>query len=330
MTTRRTALTCTSAPAAAVAARPRGAVARLAVALALVSLTLAGCSAGDADGAGSAADRGGVEAPARGGAEDAAEPGGSGGDEADPGDGGAAPAGDGAAAARLVAQTGDVTLAAEDPRAAAREVVTLAARHEGRVDDRYERAGAGDGDVGEAVLTVRVPTAAVTAFTDDLAAVGTVQEVDLRGEDVTTASRDLDARVAATELSVARMADLLARATDHDDVIAAEQALTDRQATLERLRAERDQLADRVALSTLHVAVHGPAVPAPEPAPVAEGPGSFLEGLAVGWEGFVAVVRTVLVVVGVMLPWLVAGGLVVAAVVAVRRARRAPAPQPEV
>ncbi len=297
--------------------RPR-ARALVALTAAVLALALAGCSA---DGSG--------------GADEAGEPAGAGmsRDEAMGGDAGGAadvaqeePAA--APADRLVAQTGDVTVSAEDPRAAAREVVALVDRHGGRVDDRFERTGSGGDDRGEAVLTVRVPTAAVTAFMDDLADVGTVEQLDLRGEDVTVAARDLDARLAAAELSVDRMTDLLGRATAHDDVIAAERALTDRQESLERLRSEREQLADRVALSTLRVAVH-PAAEGRAAQERASSPGTFLDGLRTGWDAFLAVGGTVLVVLGVLLPWLVAGVLVTAAVVAVRRGLRTRRPQPD-
>ncbi|MBO0901996.1 DUF4349 domain-containing protein [Cellulomonas sp. zg-ZUI222] len=61
---------------------------------------------------------------------------------------------------------------------------------------------------------------------------------------------------------------------------------------------------------------------APERAPaVEEGPATFLDGLDTGWTAFVATVRGVLVVVGVLLPWLVVAGLATAAVPLWRRRR---------
>ena len=115
---------------------------------------------------------------------------------------------------------------------------------------------------------------------------GDVESVNLTKKDVTGAAQDLDARIHAMELSVDRMTNLLATATTHDDIIAAENALTEREAALEQLRSQRAAIAEQVSLSTIHVAIVGPDLPpyvAP-PAPVEPptGPQSFVEGLVTG------------------------------------------------
>lgn len=220
--------------------------------------------------------------------------------------------------AQQVVQTARATVVAPDPVAAAHEVVRLTTRLDGRVDARYERSGADEDDPGSATLTLRVPAPAVATLRTDLAGIGEVREFQVSTEDVTNAAQDLDARIAATELSVDRMSALLARASTSSEIIEAEGALTERQANLERLRSQRSSLADRVALSTVEVEIY-----APERAPVVEEkePPTFLDGLETGWASFVATVRTVLVVVGVLLPWLVLGGLVAGAVLLWRRRR---------
>ncbi|MCC2335752.1 DUF4349 domain-containing protein [Cellulomonas wangsupingiae] len=240
-------------------------------------------------------------------------------------DGGTAAGADGAAAAdaQQVVQTARATLLAPDPVAAAHDVVALVVRLDGRVDARYERSGTDGHDPGSATLTLRVPSAAMPTLSDDLAEIGQVREFAVETENVTTAAQDLDARITATELSVDRMGALLARAASSSEIIEAESALTERQANLERLRSERAGLADRVALSTVDVEIYAPER-APEPDP---GPPTFLDGLATGWTGFVATVRTFLHVVGVLLPWLVVAGLAGAAVLVWRR-RRAAVPLP--
>lgn len=228
---------------------------------------------------------------------------------------------------RQVVQTGDVYVAVADPHEAVRQVVALVERVEGRVDDRYERAGTDD-DPGSARLTIRVPAGTVDEVTAELDQIGVVEELTITREDVTAAAEDLDARISATEVSVARMEDLLSRARTNADVIAAEEALTQRQSNLEQLRSERARVADRVALSTLHVELYPPAG-----TPVAQaGPRTFLDGLGSGWAGLVGAARATLVVVGVLLPWAAVLALVVVPVVLVRRSRRrraaaaAPAP----
>ena len=225
----------------------------------------------------------------------------------------------GATDGQQVVQTASATLSAPDPVAASRDVVALVEQIDGRVDALYERAGQGEGDPGNARLTLRVPSDEMADLADDLGEIAEVREFQVSTENVTNAAQDLDARIAATELSVERMSDLLGRAATSSDIIAAEGALTERQASLERLRSERAALADRVSLSTVDVEIF-----APEDAPAPEaGPATFLDGLESGWSGFLATVRGLLVVVGVLLPWLVVAGAVTAVVVAVRRRRRA-------
>ncbi|UCN15852.1 DUF4349 domain-containing protein [Cellulomonas iranensis] len=274
------------------------------LALVLAALALGGCSSGDDGGASEAA-------PAADGAVRAGE---------DPGVDTADVAADGTASGQQVVQTAHVTMLAPDPVAAGHAVVALVERVDGRVDARSERSGDDAGDPGSAELTVRVPASAMSTIADDLREIGDVRDFQLETEDVTGAAQDLDARVAATELSVARMSDLLARATTNADVISAEKALTERQATLEQLRAERARLADRVALSTVSLVVY-----APDAAPEQTAPATFLDGLGTGWSSFTAAVRGALVVLGVLLPWALAGGVVVALVLAWQRRRRAPA-----
>lgn len=273
-----------------------------------VLVALAGCSAGDDGSAVGGAEAGdmAVEAQAQADVVDTV----GGGRSADQ--------------AQQVIQTARVTMTAPDPVGAAHEVVTLVERLDGRVDARHERTGAGADDPGSASLTLRVPSAAMSGLPDDLREIGTVQEFQVESETVTAAAQDLDARITATELSVARMSDLLARATTSSDVIAAEAALTERQANLEQLRSERARLADRVALSTVEVEIW-----APEQAPEPEGPQTFLDGLRTGWDAFVATVRGALVVLGVLLPWLLTAGAVTAGVMAWRRRRARPGARPD-
>jgi len=298
--------------------RTRTLVPTLPVITVLAVLTvLTGCSSSGSDadvasdaGAGYAAPERAADGSARSSADDASAADTAAGDR-DP---------------QQVVQTARVTMLAPDPVAAAHDVVVLVTRLDGRVDARYERSGADEDDPGSATLTVRVPSSAMASLSDDLAQIGTVREFQVATENVTNAAQDLDARIKATELSVARMSDLLARASTNSEIIEAESALTERQASLERLRSERARLADRVALSTVDVEIYAPER-APEPL-VEAGPPTFLDGLQTGWTAFVATVRGVLVVVGVLLPWLVLAGLVGAGVLAWRRYRRPAAVPP--
>ncbi|WP_426592849.1 DUF4349 domain-containing protein [Cellulomonas sp. McL0617] len=286
-----------------------------------LSVLLAGCTAGDS---GASSDTGGTTSD--GSAQD-----GTGGDAlAGAGDSGAeAPAdggsgvgtsdstGDGIGASapstddRQVIQSGDITMTVDKPQDAADAIIKLTDNAGGRIDKRIEHAASGDA-VATADLTVRIPSSAVNSTILALRSLGTVDTIELGTDDVTSAAEDLDARIAGMQLSVARMSDLLSKATTSDDITQAEAALTQRQTDLEQLTSQRARLAEQVSLSTLTINLHGPAVvPPPEKVVVATpGPDSFLDGLADGWSSFAGFMGGVATEFGVLLPWLAAGGLI--------------------
>lgn len=220
------------------------------------------------------------------------------------------------AGGRQVITTGDVQLTAKDPRAAADAVVALVEGEGGRVDARTEQAATDEQDA-HAQLTVRIPSDDLTSTLSALKSVGDVVSVNLSAQDVTGDAQDLDARIKALQLSVARMEDLLSRATTNADLISAEGALSERQANLESLMSQRARLAEQVALSTLTIDLSVPGTVS-----AATAPGGFWDGIGAGWESLVATLRVVVLVLGVLLPWLALGGLVTLGVLAVRRTVR--------
>ncbi|WP_315095348.1 DUF4349 domain-containing protein [uncultured Cellulomonas sp.] len=313
------------------ATKVRARTARLVVVgILALSATLTACSSGD-----SGASAGDVqsETGADSGAVGADEGGVDTGTVPEEGtDGSVAPAANRATENRQVVQTGDVAMSVDNPQEAADAIVRLTEDAGGRVDDRAEKA-ATETEVATAQLTVRLPAAAVTPTLIALRELGEVGSVDLVKKDVTAAAQDLDARIHAMELSVGRMTNLLAVATTHDDIVTAENALTERETALESLRSQRASIAEQVSLSTIRVALVGPDLPPrvePVPPPVPPtGPQSFLEGLATGWGSLVDLMAGIAIVLGVLLPWLAFGGALAAlAVAATRWARRRRGPVP--
>ncbi|WP_225753980.1 DUF4349 domain-containing protein [Actinotalea sp. Marseille-Q4924] len=281
--------------------RPRRSAAALPAAALAVAL-LAGCT-----GAGAGADSAEVAASDGGGSSDAAG-GESGGDEAADMDLGAE--------ARQVVTEGSVVLEVEDPRAAANDAALLVEHAGGRVAERVESAGSDpDGD-STASLVVRVPADEVSRVLEQLRQFGEVRDVQLTSTDVTGQVTDLDARVRALETSVGRLEVLLAEATTTQAVIEAEQTLTDRQEQLERLLSQRALLADRVEMATFRLEMWT-ADAVPQPAAT-----GFWGGVSTGWESLVTAVGTVLLVVGVLLPWALAAGVVALLVIALRSRMR--------
>lgn len=226
----------------------------------------------------------------------------------------AAPDSDLVAEDRQVITTAFLTLVVADARESADEATRIVEAVGGRVDDRSEDTGFDDDRVS-ADLTVRIPADRLSETLEELKAIGEVDALQIRSEDVTLQVTDLDARIAALEVSIARLQDLMSGATSTADLLAAEAALTERQAELDSIRAQRTYLGEQVALATVHLSLL-PAAAAPSPAP-----GGFWGGVQTGWSALVTALNRAIVAVGVVLPWVLVAGVVVAVVFLVRRAR---------
>ena len=164
---------------------------------------------------------------------------------------------------------------------------------------------------------VRVPADELTGVLADLKDLGDVDSVSVSRSDVTSTAVDLDARISALQTSVARLQALMDAAVTTDALLAAEAALSERQEQLESLQSQRTALAGQVELSTLSVHLRTFGVSP------AGGPDGFLDGLGTGWRALVSALSWVVVVLGVMLPWVAVIAVVTGGVlVPVRLARR--------
>ena len=266
-------------------------------------LALAGCSAGSADYSSTDQSGGGVSAPMTDGVtSDSSES-----TVASPVD-------------RQVITTGWVTITVDEPMDAAAKAITITEQVGGRVDGRSEYAPV-DGDKGSATLTLRLPADGLNETLDKFKQLGDVQEISLNSQDVTMVTQDLDARIKAMSASIDRLLALLSTASDTDTLITLETAISDRQAQLESMQSEQRYYADQVALSTVTLNLVSVA-----DAPV-ETPNNFFSGLAAGWNAFVGFFAGLLVVFGVLIPWIVLAGVITGVVLLiVKRRSTKPAP----
>ncbi|MEV3963225.1 DUF4349 domain-containing protein [Nocardia sp. NPDC050193] len=194
--------------------------------------------------------------------------------------------------------TGTVDLTADDPVAAAQTLVDRVAELDGRVDQRTENPGTAANDP-HANLVVRIPATDTDAFIDGLSDLGEITQVGTNRDDVTLQWQDLDARITALRASVDRLRDLMARAANTADLIAAEEALADRQAELDSLTGQRRYLDDQISLSTLTVDIRSTAEQTGE-----DGPTNFWAGVVDGWNSLFAWLKGAVVFIGQVLPWL--------------------------
>lgn len=277
-----------------------------AAAAALLALLLAGCTVG-ADQSGAPM----VDTPAE---QVAPEPGTVEGEAASGGTAGSQQFAD-----RSVITTGRVSITVDEPVESAQAAVDLAEARGGRVDSRTETPGT-DAQPPSASLTLRIPSDELDAFMAELREIGTVNSVSMNASDVTQQRQDLDGRIDALTASVDRLQQLLGEATTIADLIAIESELTTRQAELDSLTQQRDWLVDQVDYSTVTVDLVTEAV-APDPQP-----DDFWSGVIAGWNALLGFATSLGVVVGVLLPWLLAallvGAIVLVIVLLATRRRR--------
>ena len=219
---------------------------------------------------------------------------------------------------RQVITTGYATITAEDPIAASLEAVRIVERAGGRVDSRTEEAPV-NGNAGRASLTLRIPSAALTATLEELKGLGEVVSINTSDEDVTTQTQDLDARITALSTSVDRLLALLATATDTSVLIELETAISSRQGELDSLQSQRRYLADQVSMSALTLELVS-EVDSPT-----QTPDTFWDALLAGIAGFGAFFTGLFLIFGYLVPWIVLVGLGVLVAVLILRRRRAKA-----
>lgn len=172
-------------------------------------------------------------------------------------------------------------------------------------------------------ITVRVPADGLQSLVDQLSGLGEVTASSVNRQDVTEVTLDLQARVDAAQASVDRLTELMAQAGSLSDLIAAESALAERQATLESYQQQLNYYDEQVAFSTLTVSLTEPVET------VVADPAGFGDGLAAGWNGLVATLNGIVIAIGFLIPWilvLAVIGLIVWGIVALVRRRKARPP----
>ncbi|MEU7958368.1 DUF4349 domain-containing protein [Micromonospora humida] len=294
--------------------------ARALAATGLAALLLAGCGAADRDGssAGSAPQE---KAPAQG------APGGAAPDR----DAAAGQAGTGAADLRVdqraIIYTGTMRVQVDDVEAAARRAVAAVTATGGFVGGDQRRSASAS---AQAELELRVPAAKFTALVDELATYGRQQRREIRTQDVTEETVDLDARITTQRARVDSARRLLARANTVPELVSLENEVSRREADLASLEAKKRRLADLTALSTVTVTFVGRDASTADDGQEEDRTG-FMVGLRGGWTVFLASMGVLLTVLGALLPWLLLIGVpVTVAVVLLRRRRRQRRPAPPV
>ncbi|MFE2273853.1 DUF4349 domain-containing protein [Streptomyces lavendulae] len=279
---------------------------RTAAALAALSLagvlTLTGCGAA---GSGGSADKAAV-APA---ARNEGAPGAGAAAGQAPAAGPAGPAGTDAKGAAQppaavrpnVIRTGTLSIETAEPQKVLTAARTAADGAGGYVGNESTQRAA-DGRL-TSTLTLRVPGERFDAVIGALEGSGKLLGRKVEAQDVTQKVADVDSRVASQRASVARVREMMDKASALSDVVMLESELSRRQSDLESLIAQQTALKDQTSLGTITVSVSEPA--RAEPKPREKEDPSFGDALSGGWSVFVTVVRYLALAVAVVLPFAV-------------------------
>ncbi|MBZ3904592.1 DUF4349 domain-containing protein [Streptomyces griseiscabiei] len=269
--------------------RPAGTLAALLLAAALA---LTGCSGGGDDAASlssgaeaqSKADAGAVRQQEGAAAEDTS-------------DGKAADVPPSIASSHII-RTATLTVRVKDVPKALGEARTAVENAGGYVGDESTTRDGKDRERTRVVL--RVPAEEYEEVLSALEGTGELIERKTKAQDVTDQVVDVESRIKTQQASVARIRELMNRATKLGDVVTLEGELSTRQADLEALLAQQKSLKDRTSLATITLSLSETAVKKADKKD--EEPG-FMDALAGGWNAFVAVFRWLAMALAAILPF---------------------------
>jgi hypothetical protein len=206
-------------------------------------------------------------------------------------------------AAQKLIRTAEVRIQVDSVERAIEAMDSIARQVDALVAD--VRVNHNDGRGTDAQLTVRVPANRFTAALAALRHLGDVKAENVVTEDVSKAYADLETRLAVTEETVSRLRGLLAnRPGKLTDVLEVERELARVVTQLEELKGQRRYYDQRVAISTISVALYEPsAVRRPGLLPgIGEAFHNSITALTISLEWLIYLVTF-------LVPWLLIAGL---------------------
>ncbi|MFB6520383.1 DUF4349 domain-containing protein [Streptomyces sp. NPDC056401] len=154
-------------------------------------------------------------------------------------------------------------------------------------------------------VTLRVPGERFDAVLTAMEGAGKLLNRKVEAQDVTQKVADVDSRVKSQQASVARVREMMEKASGLSEVVTLESELSKRQADLESLLAQQTALKDQTSLGTITLTFSEPAKPAAEKPKEAD-PG-FADALVGGWAVFAAVIMYLLMALAAASPFLLSG-----------------------
>lgn len=124
------------------------------------------------------------------------------------------------------------------------------------VSSNYSGNGVESKRTRSASFEIRIPAEKLAEFTGKIGALGSVLSYDERAEDITLAYVDIESRISVLEAEEKALLSILETARNTSDIIEIRKSLTDTQASLASLRAQKATYDTLVAYSTVHLSVN--------------------------------------------------------------------------
>lgn len=200
-------------------------------------------------------------------------------------------AGAGVALDGKIAVSGDAQVVTDDPASAAKEFKETVIEAGGQVESTWESDYDG---ARSAWVSVRVPAQTYTEIVAGLNDLGHVESQSSNSADLQQQYIDVEARRTSLEQSIARVEDLADSATSTQELLLAEDMLTQQRGELDSLNQQMEWLDQQVEMSFLTVSFNTQAA---DPGP----------SISFGWIGNVLLqsIYTIALVVVFALPWLI-------------------------
>jgi hypothetical protein len=157
---------------------------------------------------------------------------------------------------RLIIRSADISLIVADTRAAQQSVEAMVAdmASEGAYVVSSQEYATGDAASPSIQMSIRVPATRFDEAMERLANLAVrVENRNESAQDVTEEYVDVEARLKAMDTARQRLMEIMGSATTTEDLLAAEQQLTQREADIEALEGRRQYLAQSAQLASIQV-----------------------------------------------------------------------------
>jgi len=216
--------------------------------------------------------------------------------------------------------TGDLYLTVDNTRDTADRITDVVTDAGGRVDSRTDYLDAAT-QSPSSYLWVRIPAPVLDDTLASIQSLGQVERVATSRMDVTLQVIDLEERIEVLNSSLERLKALVDEASTTAEFIELESAITARQAERDSLVSQQNYLSDQVQFASISIELRtqGEAPP--------RDPESFVDAIVAGWFALVAFAGSSILFLGMALPWLAVGLVVLVPLAWLIRRRRAKNPQ---